>query len=147
MHPSASFSAAIRVRIDNHPGAFACLAATIGEAGGLLGAIDLVRVEKTTKLRDVAVLADDEHHLHEIVDAVRAVEGVEVVDVSDRTFLAHLGGKIEIRPRVPLKTRDDLSMAYTPGVARISKAIADEPDRIWNLTIKSTRRRSRPTPR
>jgi len=136
MHPSASFSATIRVRIDNHPGAFARLASTIGETGGLLGAIDLVRVEKTTKLRDVAVLADDEHHLHEIVDAVRAVDGVEVVNISDRTFLAHLGGKIEIKPRIPLKTRDDLSMAYTPGVARISKAIADEPDRIWNLTIK-----------
>jgi malate dehydrogenase (oxaloacetate-decarboxylating) len=136
MHPSASFSAAIRVRIDNRPGAFARLASTIGEAGGLLGAIDLVRVEKTTKLRDVNVLADDERHLHEIVDAVRAVDGVEVVNVSDRTFLAHLGGKIEIKPRLPLKTRDDLSMAYTPGVARVSKAIADDPERIWNLTIK-----------
>jgi malate dehydrogenase (oxaloacetate-decarboxylating) len=136
MHPSASFSATIRVRIANHPGAFARLASTIGEAGGLLGAIDLVRVEKTTKLRDVNVLADDEHHLHQIVDAVRALDGVEVINVSDRTFLAHLGGKIEIKPRLPLKTRDDLSMAYTPGVARISRAIADEPDRIWNLTIK-----------
>jgi malate dehydrogenase (oxaloacetate-decarboxylating) len=136
MHPSASFSATIRVRIDNHPGAFARLASTIGEAGGLLGAIDLVRVEKTTKLRDVTVLADDEHHLHEIVEAVRAVDGVEVVNVSDRVFLAHLGGKIEITPRIPLKTRDDLSMAYTPGVARVSKAIADSPESVWNLTIK-----------
>ena len=136
MHPSASFSATIRVRIDNHPGAFARLAATIGEAGGLLGAIDLVRVEKTTKLRDVNVLADDERHLHEIVDAVRAVDGVEVVNVSDRTFLAHLGGKIEIAPRLPLKTRDDLSMAYTPGVARVSRAIAADPEAVWNLTIK-----------
>src|SRR3954464_2744852 len=136
MHPSASFSATIRVRIDNRPGSFARLAARIGEAGGLLGAIDLVRVEKTTKLRDVNVLAENEHHLHEIVDAVRAVEGVEVVNVSDRTFLSHLGGKIEITGRVPLKTRDDLSMAYTPGVARISRAIADDPDAIWNLTIK-----------
>jgi len=136
MHPSASFSATIRIRIDNRPGAFAGLAATIGEAGGLLGAIDLVRVEKTTKLRDVNVLAENEHHLHEIVDAVRAVEGVEVVNVSDRTFLSHLGGKIEITGRLPLKTRDDLSMAYTPGVARISRAIADDPERVWNLTIK-----------
>jgi malate dehydrogenase (oxaloacetate-decarboxylating) len=136
MHPSASFSTTIRVRIENHPGAFARLAATIGEAGGLLGAIDLVRVEKTTKLRDVNVLAADEQHLHQIVDAVTAVDGVEVVNVSDRTFLAHLGGKIEIAPRLPLKTRDDLSMAYTPGVARISRAIADDPEKVWNLTIK-----------
>jgi malate dehydrogenase (oxaloacetate-decarboxylating) len=136
MHPSASFSATIRVRIDNRPGAFAGLAATIGEAGGRLGAIDLVRVEQTTKLRDVNVLAENEHHLHEIVDAVRAVDGVEVVKVSDRTFVFHLGGTIEITRRLPLKTRDDLSMAYTPGVARISRAIADEPERAWNLTIK-----------
>jgi malate dehydrogenase (oxaloacetate-decarboxylating) len=136
MHPSASFSATIRVRLDNHPGAFARLASTIGEAGGLLGAIDLVRVERNTKIRDVNVLAADESHLSEIVDAVRQVGGVEVVRLSDRTFLAHLGGKIEVQPRVPLKTRDDLSMLYTPGVARVSRAIAEEPDAVWNLTIK-----------
>ena len=136
MHPSASFSAAIRVRIENHPGAFARLAAAIGEAGGLLGAIDLVRVEGSTKIRDVNVLADDEQHLNAIVAAVRSVEGVEVIHVSDRVFLAHLGGKLEVRPRLPLKTRDDLSMVYTPGVARVSRAIAEDPDTVWNLTIK-----------
>ena len=136
MHPSASFSSVIRVRIENRPGAFARLAAAIGEAGGLLGAIDLVRVERATKVRDVAVLADNEAHLDRIVDAVRVVEGVEVVKASDRTFLLHRGGKIEVQPRVPLKTRDDLSMAYTPGVARISSAIADDPDKVWSLTIK-----------
>jgi malate dehydrogenase (oxaloacetate-decarboxylating) len=136
MHPSASFSATIRIRIDNHPGSFARLAAAIGEAGGLLGAIDLVRVEKQTKIRDVNVLADDERHLDRVVDAVRAVAGVEVVNVSDRVFLAHLGGKLEIKPRLPLKTRDDLSMAYTPGVARISRAIAEDPQTVWNLTVK-----------
>ena len=73
MHPSASFSATIRVRIENIPGAFARLAAAIGEAGGLLGAIDLVRVEGSNKLRDVNVLADDEQHLEAIVAAVRSV--------------------------------------------------------------------------
>jgi malate dehydrogenase (oxaloacetate-decarboxylating) len=136
VHPSASFSAAIRVRIENQPGAFARLAAAIGEAGGLLGAIDLVRVEGSTKIRDVNVLADDERHLDAIVAAVRSVEGVEVVHVSDRVFLAHLGGKLEVRPRQPLKTREDLSMVYTPGVARVSRAIAEEPEKVWNLTIK-----------
>ncbi|HUJ54921.1 MAG TPA: NAD-dependent malic enzyme [Gaiellaceae bacterium] len=136
MHPSASFSAAIRVRIENRPGAFARLAAAVGEAGGLLGAIDLVRVEGSTKIRDVNVLADDENHLEAIVQAVHAVDGVEVVHVSDRVFLAHLGGKLEVRPRSPLKTRDDLSMVYTPGVARVSRAIADDPEKVWNLTIK-----------
>ena len=136
MHPSASFSAAIRVRIENQPGAFARLAAAIGEAGGLLGAIDLVRVEGSTKIRDVNVLADDDRHLDAIVAAVRSVEGVEVVHVSDRVFLAHLGGKLEVQPRQPLKTREDLSMVYTPGVGRVSRAIADDPEKVWNLTIK-----------
>jgi malate dehydrogenase (oxaloacetate-decarboxylating) len=136
VHPSASFSASIRVRIENRPGAFARLAAAIGEAGGLLGAIDLVRVEGSTKIRDVNVLADDEQHLDAIVAAVRSVEGVEVVHVSDRVFLAHLGGKLEVQARQPLKTREDLSMMYTPGVARVSRAIAEDPDLVWNLTIK-----------
>jgi malate dehydrogenase (oxaloacetate-decarboxylating) len=136
VHPSASFSASIRVRIANTPGAFARLAAAIGEAGGLLGAIDLVRVEGSTKIRDVNVLADDEPHLDAIVAAVRSVEGVEVVHVSDRVFLAHLGGKLEVHARQPLKTREDLSMTYTPGVARVSRAIAEDPEKVWALTIK-----------
>ncbi len=135
-HPSASFSATIRVRIDDHPGAFARLAAAIGAAGGSLGAIDLVRVETGTKIRDVTVLADDDTHLARISDAAHAVDGVEVVGVSDRTFLLHLGGKIEVVPKVPVKTRDDLSMAYTPGVARVCRAIADDREKVWNLTIK-----------
>jgi malate dehydrogenase (oxaloacetate-decarboxylating) len=136
VHPSASFSASIRVRIENTPGAFARLAAAIGDAGGLLGAIDLVRVEGSTKIRDVNVLADDEQHLDAIVAAVRSVDGVEVVHVSDRVFLAHLGGKLEVQARQPLKTREDLSMTYTPGVARVSRAIAEDPELVWNLTIK-----------
>jgi malate dehydrogenase (oxaloacetate-decarboxylating) len=136
MHPSASFSAALRVHLDNEPGSFARLASAIGEAGGLLGAIDLVRVEHGKKVRDVTVLADDEAHIQRIVEAVRAVNGIEVEHVSDRTFLLHLGGKLEVTPKTPLKTRDDLSMAYTPGVARVCRAIADEPEKVWNLTIK-----------
>ncbi|HSP38097.1 MAG TPA: NAD-dependent malic enzyme [Frankiaceae bacterium] len=136
MHPSASFSATIRVRLDNRPGAFASVARAIGEAGGLLDAIDLVRVERGRKIRDVTVFADDAGHLERIVQAVRAVEGVDVGHVSDRTFLLHLGGKLEMRPKVPLTTRDDLSMVYTPGVARVCRAIADDPGRVWNLTIK-----------
>ena len=127
VHPSASFSATIRVRLGNHPGAFAELAAAIGAAGGLLDAIDLVRVERGTKVRDVAVLAGDGEHMERIVDAVRELEGVEVLHVSDRTFLLHLGGKLEVEPKTPIRTRADLSMAYTPGVARICRAIADHP--------------------
>ncbi|MGZ4317866.1 MAG: malic enzyme-like NAD(P)-binding protein [Gaiellaceae bacterium] len=136
MHPSASFSATLRVHLDNQPGSFARLASAIGEAGGLLGAIDLVRVERGKKVRDVTVLADDEAHIERIVEAVRAADGIEVEHVSDRTFLLHLGGKLEVTPKAPLKTRDDLSMAYTPGVARVCKAIAADPDKVWNLTVK-----------
>jgi malate dehydrogenase (oxaloacetate-decarboxylating) len=135
-HPSASFSATLRARLDDRPGAFADLARAIGDAGGLLGAIDLVRVERGTKVRDVTVLAADADHIDRIVAAAREVPGVEVDHVSDRTFLMHLGGKIEVVGKTPLKTRDDLSMAYTPGVARVSMAIAEDPQLVWNLTIK-----------
>jgi malate dehydrogenase (oxaloacetate-decarboxylating) len=136
IHPSASFSTTVRVRLENHPGAFAELARAIADAGGLLGAIDLVRVERDTKVRDVTILAGDASHAEHIVEAVRDAEGVRVLSVSDRTFLLHLGGKIEMKARIPLKTRDDLSMAYTPGVARVSQAIAADPSKAWTLTIK-----------
>jgi malate dehydrogenase (oxaloacetate-decarboxylating) len=136
LHPSASFSATMRVRLENHPGAFAGLAGAIGEAGGLLGSIDLVRVGRGHKVRDVTFLAADAAHVERILATVRDVQGVEIVHVSDRTFLAHLGGKLEVTPRTPLKTRDDLSIAYTPGVGRISSAIAEDPAKVWSLTIK-----------
>ncbi len=136
LHPSASFSATMRVRVENHPGAFASLAAAVGQAGGLLGAIDLVRVGRGHKVRDVTFLAADAPHVERILAAVRDVHGVEIVHVSDRTFLAHLGGKLAVTPRTPLKTRDDLSIAYTPGVGRISTAIAEDPSKVWSLTIK-----------
>ncbi len=136
VHPSASFSATIRVRLEDRPGSFARLATAIGEAGGLLGAIDLVRVEGAAKVRDVTVEATDAAHIERIVEAVRAVDGVEVEHFSDRTFLLHLGGKLRVESKTPIRTRDDLSMAYTPGVARICRAIADDPGKVWNLTVK-----------
>jgi malate dehydrogenase (oxaloacetate-decarboxylating) len=135
-HLSASFSATLRVHLEDRPGAFADLARAVGDAGGSLDAIDLVRVEHDRKVRDVTVLAENAEHIERIAAAVRAVPGVEVEHVSDRTFLLHLGGKIEVVPKAPLKTRDDLSMAYTPGVARICQAIAEDPEAVWNLTIK-----------
>ena len=135
-HVSPSFSATLRLRLEDAPGTFARVAEAIGAAHGLLGAIDIVRVESDHKVRDVTVSASDEEHLQRIADAVDSVDGVEVLRTSDRTFLMHLGGKIEIASKIPLKTRDDLSMAYTPGVARMSRAIADDPSAAWNLTIK-----------
>ena len=134
--PSASYSLTMRVVVPSAPGSFAQVAAAIGAAGGDLGAIDLVRAGRDGTVRDVTVNASDSDHGKQIVDAVRALPGVDVQSVSDRTFLLHLGGKIEVTPKSPIRTRDDLSMAYTPGVARVCLAIADAPERAWSLTIK-----------
>jgi Malic enzyme, N-terminal domain len=103
----------------------------------MLGAIDLVRVEAHDVVRDVTVACVDSGHAEGVVRAVRAPEGVTVDSVSDRTFLMHKGGKIEVDAKLPLKTRDDLSMAYTPGVARVSMAIREDPAKAWALTIES----------
>jgi malate dehydrogenase (oxaloacetate-decarboxylating) len=135
-HPSAQFSATLRVRLADRPGTFASLASAVAEEGGLLDAIDLVRAEEGIKIRDVTVLATDAEHIDKIVEAVRELEGIVVEHVSDRTFLLHLGGKLEVVSKAPLKTRDDLSMAYTPGVARVSSAIADDASKVWALTVK-----------
>src|SRR6476659_5963587 len=134
--PSASYSFTIRLVLPSAPGSFAQIAAAIGAAGGDLGAIDLVRAGSDGTVRDVTVNASDSDHGKQIVDAVRALPGVDVQSVSDRTFLLHLGGKIEVVSKSPIRTRDDLSMAYTPGVARVCLAIADAPERAWSLTIK-----------
>ena len=135
-HLSASFSATLRVRLDDRPGAFAELARVIADTGASLGAIDLVRAEAGVTVRDVTVLARDADHIRAVAAAVEELESIEVEHVSDRTFLLHLGGKIEMALKAPLVTRDDLSMAYTPGVARVSEAIAEDPEKAWSLTIK-----------
>jgi malate dehydrogenase (oxaloacetate-decarboxylating) len=133
---SASYSLTLRIVLPQRPGSFARVAAAIGAAGGTLGAIDLVRVEDHETVRDVTVACEDAAHGEAVVAAVRALDEVSVESVSDRTFLMHLGGKIEITAKVSVKTRDDLSMAYTPGVARVSEAIAEDPEKAWTLTMK-----------
>jgi malate dehydrogenase (oxaloacetate-decarboxylating) len=135
-HFSASHSLILRVRLDDKPGTFASLARAIADAGGLLDAIDLVRVESGSKIRDVSVFAKDADHADEIARAADDLPGISVEHVSDRTFLMHLGGKIHMDSNAPVKTRDDLSMAYTPGVARVCQAIHADPETVWNLTIK-----------
>src|SRR3954467_10387590 len=136
LQPSASYSFTMRIELRQLPGAFAQVAAAIGQEGAMLGAIDLVRVDQRGVTRDVTVACIDAAHGERVVAAVKALDGVNVVSVSDRTFLMHKGGKIEITPKVAIKTRDDLSMAYTPGVARVSSAIHDDPESAWALTIK-----------
>ncbi|MGH7307819.1 MAG: malic enzyme-like NAD(P)-binding protein [Candidatus Rokuibacteriota bacterium] len=134
--PSASYSTTVRIEITNRPGMLGRVTSAIGKAGGDIGAIDLVEVGKTTITRDLSFKASDERHAQQVVDRVRAVSGVRVVNASDRTFLMHLGGKIEVRGKVSVKTRDDLSMAYTPGVARVCMAIHQDPEKAYALTIK-----------
>src|SRR5919197_1351440 len=134
--PSASYSITIRVQLPHTAGSFAKVAGAIGDTGGILGAIDLVRVEGGRVVRDVTVACADVAHGEAIVAALEALEGVSVQSVSDRTFLMHRGGKLVVDPKVPITTRDDLSMAYTPGVARVSAAIHEDPAKAWTLTIK-----------
>jgi malate dehydrogenase (oxaloacetate-decarboxylating) len=136
LQPSASYSITLRVRLLQRPGLFGKVASAIGNTGAILGAIDLVRVEKGTKLRDITVSCVDGAHGQRVVAAVETVEGVVVERVLDRTFEMHQGGKIEVRATVPVKSRDDLSMAYTPGVARVCTAIAEDRERAWSLTVK-----------
>ncbi|MBA2737088.1 MAG: NAD-dependent malic enzyme [Pyrinomonadaceae bacterium] len=126
----------LRVKIHNRPGKLGELTTAIGKAGGDIDAIDIVSIGKDFLIRDITVNASSEQHDQEIVEAIRLIDGVEVVHTSDRTFLMHLGGKIETVSKMPLKTRADLSMAYTPGVARVCQAIHKDPEKAFTLTIK-----------
>lgn len=134
--PNASFSLTLRVKIQNQPGKLGEITTAIGKAGGDIGAIDIVSVGKDFLIRDITVNAYSEQHDEEIINAVKAIDGVEVINASDKTFLIHLGGKIEMSSKIPLKTRADLSMAYTPGVARVCQAIHRDPEKVYTLTIK-----------
>lgn len=134
--PNASYSLTLRVKIHNKPGKLGEITTAIGRAGGDIGAIDIVTAGKDFLIRDITVNAYSEKHDEEIVKAVQDIDGVEVVQTSDKTFLIHLGGKIEVTSKIPLKTRADLSMAYTPGVGRVCEAIHKDPEKAFNLTIK-----------
>ena len=134
--PNASYSVTLRVKIQNKPGKLGEITTAIGRVGGDIEAIDIVSVGKDFLIRDITVNASSEKHDEEIVNALTNIDGVEIVQTSDRTFLMHLGGKIEMVSKVPLKTRADLSMAYTPGVARVCEAIARDPEKAYTLTIK-----------
>jgi len=108
----------------------------IGEAGGDIGAVDLVESSRDRIVRDITINARDSDHGQRIVAQLKKTSGVRVVNISDRTFLMHLGGKIEVRSKVSIRTRDDLSMAYTPGVARVCLAIHEDRQRAFALTMK-----------
>jgi len=133
--PSASYSVTMRVAIVN-PSLIGLVATAVSDAGGAVTALDVVEPNTRHMIVDITCNAADDGHAELLKSAVDALEGASVQAISDRTFLLHLGGVISVEPKVSLKTRDDLSMAYTPGVARISTAIAKDPTLARNLTIK-----------
>ncbi len=136
LSPNASYSVTLRVKIQNKPGKLGEITTAIGRTGGDIEGIDIASVGRDFLVRDITVNASSETHDKEIIESLRDIDGVEVIHVSDRTFLMHLGGKIEMVSKAPLKTRSDLSMAYTPGVARVCQAIHKDPEKVFNLTIK-----------
>ena len=136
VRPSASFSSTLRIKLPSRPGTLGLVATAIGGAGGDIGTIDIVHVGSDSVTRDITFDAASREHSDDVIAAVRMLGGIDVLDVSDRTFLMHVGGKIEVVSKRPVRTSADLSMAYTPGVARVCQAIHDEPSRAFTLTIK-----------
>jgi malate dehydrogenase (oxaloacetate-decarboxylating) len=134
--PTATYTFSFQAQYPNKPGMLAKIASAVGDCGGNIGDIDVVRSTGTTMVREISVQARDSDHAQEIVERVRAQKGIIVRSVQDRVFLTHRGGKIEIRNKVPVTSRRDLSVVYTPGVARVCLAIDKEPDSAWSLTIK-----------
>jgi malate dehydrogenase (oxaloacetate-decarboxylating) len=134
--PSASFSITLRVRLENQPGMLGEVTSAIGRAGGQIGAIDIVETGGNWLVRDISVDARDQQHWDDILESVKAVEGAELIEHTDRTLRLHVGGKIAQLNKHPLQGRDDLSMAYTPGVARVCLAIREDPEKVFRFTIK-----------
>jgi len=134
--PSVSYSITVRLELPARPTAVSELTTAIERQGGVVTALDVTASGAARVRVDVTCAARDSDHAAEIVDVMRGVDGVEIGRVSDRTFLAHLGGKLTIESKVPIRNRDDLSLIYTPGVARVCAAIAANPADARRLTIK-----------
>lgn len=135
--PNSSFSLTIRFQVPNRAGMLASVTQAIASLGGNIGQIDLIEQTRRISIRDITVDAASTEHAETIVQAVREVADVAVLNVYDRTFNLHRHGKISVQSKIPLKSQSDLAMAYTPGVGRICKAIAQDPEQVYQLTIKS----------
>ena len=133
---SAANSITIRFSFDDQKCNLTEITQTIESLGAELIAIDISSAENGRLIRDITIFTSNPQHAESVQQAIADIPTVEIINVSDRTFLMHLGGKLETTSKVPLKTRDDLSMAYTPGVARVCTAICDDPEKAFNLTIK-----------
>lgn len=133
---NASMNIIIRMHIQKGLVTFSDIAKVVGETGGDIIGIDVISTGKTQTIRDITVTVKNQQHGQEVMDTISSMNGVKIISVSDRTFLLHLGGKIEVSPKNPIKNRDDLSRVYTPGVAQVCRAIAEEPLKAHSLTIK-----------
>ena len=134
--PSPGYSILMRLEILSKPGMLGKVTLAIGKAGGDIGAIDIIEFGKGTVIRDVAVDVSDVETGQRVVEEVKKVRGVRVLNVTDRTFRIHQGGKIEVKNKISLNTREELSMVYTPGVARICMAIHEDREKAYDFTIK-----------
>jgi malate dehydrogenase (oxaloacetate-decarboxylating) len=131
----ANTSIILRVELAHEQVSFGDVASVISRAGGDVTSIDVIRVGKESSVRDITVDVQDSAEA-EVVQGIKELKGITLINVSDRTFLAHLGGKISVQPSMPIKNRDDLSRVYTPGVARVCTAIHENPQKAYSLTIK-----------
>jgi len=134
--PNPSYSLTIRFQLPHQSGMLASVTQAIASAGGNIGQIDLVERTRKILVRDITIDASSSDHADTIVAAVKALEEVKVLSVYDRTFALHKGGKIRVEGKLSLKNQEDLAMAYTPGVGRICTAIAENPERVYDLTVK-----------
>jgi malate dehydrogenase (oxaloacetate-decarboxylating) len=133
---NAGTSIILRLELQKELVNFGQIATAIGEAGGDIVAIDVTRAGKTTTTRDITVNVSDQNQTDLILSTISNLQGVKIINVSDQTFLMHIGGKIEMNPKMPIRNRDDLSRVYTPGVARVCMAIHEDPSKAHSLTIK-----------
>jgi malate dehydrogenase (oxaloacetate-decarboxylating) len=136
IHPSAGNTLTLRVSLHRVPGTLGSLTSAIGATGALVDAIDIIEHQGDFIVRQIQVETSGAEHGQQVVEAARAVPGVELLSVTDRVFDRHRRGKIEVTPKFPVLTRDDLSMAYTPGVGRVCTAIQEQPELVWDYTIK-----------
>lgn len=134
--PNPSYSLTLIVKAPNRTGMLASIAQAIATVGGSIGQVSLITSNLKEIEREFVVDAASSEQAEDIVNAVKALPEVEILKVYDRTFDLHRGGKIHIKSQIPLTSQSDLAMAYTPGVGRICKAIAEEPDQVYSLTIK-----------
>jgi malate dehydrogenase (oxaloacetate-decarboxylating) len=137
VRPSAQFSLTLRVELDRRPGQLGMVASAIGQAGASIGTIDAIELGELRAIREISVMCANLAHSEEVISAVEAVEGCTLIEVTDRTFELHRGGKLYTGLKSAIKTRDDLSMAYTPGVGRVCMAIHEEPEKAFEYTIRS----------